>query len=368
MPAGRPSEGGVRLLIGVISCGKHHARREACRLSWVPAAGTAAATGGEDAVDVVFVVGVADLAEPWRGGDTLYVPCPDDYGHLPRKTWWLARAARDRGYDYLFKCDDDTFVHVGRLVDRARAGAAFAGHEVVPGVASGGAGYLLDAASAAVLAERMAGVAAGAEDVAASRALAAAGVRLDHDPRFWPWNNRVPTVFDGQISAHYVDPVALPRLAASLRSGSGPPAGAYRLVEGSAGYGAVGVRGFRGFTANGTAAPELPPDSAAGAADYISAHATSRMVVDVARPVLVRGLLDLGAVACGSPVDFTAGGRLLGTLAGPGEATAEVRLPPGTHRLDAAARGHNARCYSVWRVREAAAVEPAVARPRPAGG
>jgi hypothetical protein len=42
--------------------------------------------------------------------------CPDDHMHVIYKFLFACRYALENGFDYLFKCDDDSFVHLDRLV------------------------------------------------------------------------------------------------------------------------------------------------------------------------------------------------------------------------------------------------------------
>jgi hypothetical protein len=48
--------------------------------------------------------------------DEVFLDVPDDYEHLSRKVQAICKYALDRGYDYLYKCDDDTAVFVDRLM------------------------------------------------------------------------------------------------------------------------------------------------------------------------------------------------------------------------------------------------------------
>lgn len=50
------------------------------------------------------------------GSDEVFLNVPDDYEHLPEKMKEIYRWALDHGYDYVYKCDDDTFVYVDRLM------------------------------------------------------------------------------------------------------------------------------------------------------------------------------------------------------------------------------------------------------------
>lgn len=100
----------TKIVIGVLSCQKYGARREACLATW-------ANVEGRDDLDLVFILGDGCRPEPVRQGCLLHCPCPDDYASLSQKTRLFCRwAVSNYDFDYLFKCDDDTYVHVDRLV------------------------------------------------------------------------------------------------------------------------------------------------------------------------------------------------------------------------------------------------------------
>jgi hypothetical protein len=341
-------------MIGIVSCRRHAARQDGCRASWMRAA--RGRDDNDDDVVTLFIVGDENVAEPQRVGDTLYVPSRDDYESLPQKTrglmFWAARAGAER----VFKCDDDTFVHVERLLLRAAAAAAttdadYVGFEVTPRVASGGAGYLLSRRAVEVLQATLPAGARGAEDVMVARALKRHGICIRHDSRFWPSANRVPTVWNEQCTSHYLKPTEMTGLQQSLDR---RPSELLRVEGGRAGYGAIGVNGYRGFSANASAAVELPPGISAGAGDVlISAHAPSWVVVELYQPARVSGFLDAGATGATVKVEFKVDGCHLGDAAVGGDETAERLLECGRHQLDTVACGHHARRYSVWRFHKA---------------
>jgi hypothetical protein len=75
--------------------------------------------------------------------DEVLLPCPDDYEHLPHKTIEIARYAVRENYDFVFKCDDDTAVHIDRLVHECLSNRFdYAGYEH-SGICTGGPGYWL---------------------------------------------------------------------------------------------------------------------------------------------------------------------------------------------------------------------------------
>lgn len=93
-----------KLLIMALGCQRLQDRIEACRETW--------ATREQPHV---FVIGRPGQ-QPALCGDVLYVNCPDDYMALPLKVWHGIRECLIRfDFDYLFKCDDDTFVNTDRL-------------------------------------------------------------------------------------------------------------------------------------------------------------------------------------------------------------------------------------------------------------
>lgn len=75
-------------------------------------------------------------------GDDLGVP--DDYEHLPHKTQAICKWALEHGFDFLFKCDDDTAVYVDRLVREVleRRFIDYGGY-VAGEMCTGGPGYWL---------------------------------------------------------------------------------------------------------------------------------------------------------------------------------------------------------------------------------
>lgn len=92
-------------------------------------------------IDYRFVLGAgnANAAE-----DELVLPVRDDYLALPVKMRAAFRWALEHEYDYIFKCDRDTFVHASRLLDAVPAGKDFVGLVGNPGdCCGGGAGYWL---------------------------------------------------------------------------------------------------------------------------------------------------------------------------------------------------------------------------------
>src|SRR5262245_55154921 len=161
-----------RILIGVCSCHRTADRRRAVRASWMrrlPAGVTA-----------TFFVGEGPKSgEP----DVVQVSASDDYPGLTRKVHaFLQHAVTRHQFDYLFKCDDDTYVVAERLFDLIQGGPAFVGSSIfAPWFASGGAGYLLSREAACFVA-RSPDPGDGAEDVWIAALLRAGGFPLTPTP------------------------------------------------------------------------------------------------------------------------------------------------------------------------------------------
>ncbi len=225
----------MRILIGALSGWKYHDRRQRCLSTWM-------ADGDRTGVQSVFLLGCPNCTGPEElGPHALALPCPDDYPSLPQRTRWFCRwalggkdgapAQRVGGrmkdecggmlhssfilppssfpnWDYLFKCDDDTYVSIPRLLAYDLAGRDYIGAEWRPGVGygSGGAGYFLSRKAAGLVARELE-QATGAEDLLVGEVLRAAGIRLSIDPRFVPFGSaeKRPRRDNDLITLHGVD-------------------------------------------------------------------------------------------------------------------------------------------------------------------
>lgn len=210
-----------KIVIGVLSAEGYHERRQACLDSW-------ADSKLDQTVEIVFLVGDTRRNHPVREGSILYCPCPDDYASLPQKTRWFCLWALDSfDFDFLFKCDDDTYVCVDRLkeltdeVNRDGESPDYLGHDM-GGYASGGAGYLLSRIAALSVVGRLL-EATGAEDVLVGAVLKQAGIELTSESRFHPWNDLAPTVDNELVTTHYIAATDMRRLHSQLVSTGSRP-------------------------------------------------------------------------------------------------------------------------------------------------
>lgn len=198
-----------KFVIGILTCEAHADRDAACRSTWVH---SAHATGH---VDCVFIIGKRDIKFPRLHGDILYVPCPDDYASLTQKTrWFCAWALQNYDFEYLFKCDNDTFIEIGRLLQNEYL-SPVVGYDDGDHF-HGGAGYTIRPEAATAIAVRL-DAEQGLEDWKARDAIRNCGLDFTHDSRFRPWKDIEPEPHNSQITAHYVPPLRMRMLYDEFR-------------------------------------------------------------------------------------------------------------------------------------------------------
>ncbi|WP_153559330.1 hypothetical protein [Roseimaritima sediminicola] len=192
----------TKILIGALACHAYPERRRRCLEAWVADALRAN-------MDVVFLLGGADDG-PRREGLNLLLPCPDDYESLTQKSrglfeWALAQT----DCDFVFKCDDDTYLRPDRLLRLAQLSADYVGAEWTEGsgYGSGGAGYLLSRKAAKVAAVGLADHPQGVEDLLVGEILKSAGIEMTRTDDLIAYANDSarPKPTNSIISAHAAD-------------------------------------------------------------------------------------------------------------------------------------------------------------------
>ena len=229
----------MRIMIGALSCWPYKERRDRCAQTWMQEADKLNGTSpGEppqylDTIEhtivrSVFLIGSPGLDAPTLAGRYLLLPGPSDYRSLPQRTRAFCRWAISRDdWDYLFKCDDDTYVSIPRLI-RYPLTADYIGAEWAPGVryASGGAGYFLSRKAAEVVAVHLTRK-EGPEDVYVRDALASQGIPFTQDQRFVALGNEElrPRADNDLITLHCVPSVPADLFYKTHQEGTGgePP-------------------------------------------------------------------------------------------------------------------------------------------------
>lgn len=195
----------MNTLIGALSASNNFEKRDACRKTW------------GKTLPHAFLCGNPRFHHIVEDRDMLWFPCPDNYVSLPQKTRWFclwALTQKTYQWDYLFKCDDDTYIDRDRLnkfINGLPEGSDYIGHDLKGGYASGGAGYLLSKKAALSIVGRQLAH-QGAEDVLSGMVLKQAGIYLKDEQRFCSWANQWPNNNNDFITGHYVTPRAMEQL------------------------------------------------------------------------------------------------------------------------------------------------------------
>jgi len=190
----------LNIFIGICSSHRYAERRAAVRETWLKQL--------PDAVTAFFFVGEGPrLEEP----DVLQLPAGDGYDRLPEKVRTFCRhVLAHYQFDYMFKCDDDTYVCVERLFDLLQDDSDFIGSadQAHKGFASGGAGYFLSRKALRLVAEATA-PGSGAEDVWVGKLLQEAGIKL-HPTQQLQMDHRVfPLTTNRLVTAHWCEPAVM---------------------------------------------------------------------------------------------------------------------------------------------------------------
>ena len=110
--------------------------------------------------------------------DEVLLPVEDDFAHLPIKLKHMIRWALDKGFEYFFRADSDTYVDLPRLM-----ACGFEQHDVMAHPTfGGGCGWVLGRRAMGALAYYP--VSSFIDEVWAAQCLRANGIPITHDLRF----------------------------------------------------------------------------------------------------------------------------------------------------------------------------------------
>jgi hypothetical protein len=166
-----------------VSCRAYKARRQAQRETWI--ADAELAFPGPRPFVIQSFTGSPENPFAELDADAIPLPCPDDYWAGPCKVQRIAYLALAGDYDFVFKCDDDTYIHVPRLL-----ASGFEKHDYVGWTlereyyAQGGAGYWLSKRALEAIVKH--GVKHYEEDAGVGLALAKEQIFPVHDSRYQP--------------------------------------------------------------------------------------------------------------------------------------------------------------------------------------
>jgi hypothetical protein len=205
-PSNRPS---VEIIVGICSARSTRDRRDAVRETWL--------SYPQEGIECLFFVGGGETlaGEP----DTVVLSCPDGYEELPEKVLSFFRHCLDcYDFEWLFKCDDDTYLALDRLRDLLDLGAELVGndHLDVRGAPSGGAGYLLSRRMVELLVRQPDLSLRGPEDIIIGEAVIRLGAGFRSSERLWSSNDKFPARDNNMITSHWCSPGRLRTIHANL--------------------------------------------------------------------------------------------------------------------------------------------------------
>ncbi len=187
----------AQILIGICSCVRAKERRDTVRDTWMQQQNTSA--------QCLFFVGKGGTCQE---SDCIQLDTDDSYDYLPEKVLaFFQYALENLQFDWLFKCDDDTYVHQERLLELCDMGADFIGNPWLDtrGSPSGGAGYMMSRALVERIVSHRASIPhTGAEDVL----IGELAMRLCETPHATPRlsydNYPAPFPYNNIITAHWL--------------------------------------------------------------------------------------------------------------------------------------------------------------------
>lgn len=208
----------MKIIVGVLTKSEMTQRRRACEDTWFCRLRQA------NNVTALFLTGMNEMDGSYVEGDTLLLASRDDYMALAYKTKAFCQWAMTQEFDYLFKCDDDTFIATDRFLEYQPEGD-YIGVDpcdhINPKFASGGAGYWLSRRAAQIVADMDVKAICSrekckpcSEDLVVYHALMEKGIKFVQDKRFQAWNqpHRHPHAANEIITCHYIKPEEMCRM------------------------------------------------------------------------------------------------------------------------------------------------------------
>lgn len=189
----------VKILVGICSAQGCYERRKAVRETWLK--------HPQEGIKCLFFLG-GEVPEQ-ECCDTVGLDAPDTYQTLPAKVLAFFRYALENyDFDWLFKCDDDTYLDLSRLPELADDRYGIVGDMLLArrSTPSGGAGYLLSRAIVEKIAAREDVPILGAEDMIFGKLALEAGAVPCATPRLYMSHAHYPAPDNDKVSAHWCDP------------------------------------------------------------------------------------------------------------------------------------------------------------------
>ncbi len=195
-----PQKKKVNILVGICSCNNAHHRRVACRETWL--------SHPQPGIECRFFLGRREPLpnEP----DVVNLWVDDGYYHLPAKGLAFYKwALENYDFDWLFKCDDDTYLALDRLASLCDSRYDLIGDPCVDSrkAPSGGAGYFMSRRLVELFVQNADKISAiGAEDLLFGEWAVRLGVPMLASPRLNLNHSPAPSRENDLVSCHWCSP------------------------------------------------------------------------------------------------------------------------------------------------------------------
>ncbi|MDR2513345.1 MAG: glycosyltransferase family 92 protein [Puniceicoccales bacterium] len=195
----------IRVLVGICTARPYLNRRQAIRETWL--------SKEVENVHAVFFHGKTEIPTE-NPADTVELNVPDTYDLLPTKVLAFFRYALEHyDFEWIFKCDDDTYLAMERVVSMLDDNYGLIGDRMLEsrGAPSGGAGYFLSRRSIEQLLEQQEDIAqSGPEDLIIGR-FASDRLKIPFlaSKRLCSSYSQIPRKDNDFVSAHWCSPQKL---------------------------------------------------------------------------------------------------------------------------------------------------------------
>ena len=189
-----------QILVGICSHKNAEERQNAVRESWL--------RHDASGVQCRFFVG-GESTHEYEEGDTVYLRANDTYEYLPEKVLSFFRyAVHHFDFDWLFKCDDDTYVALERLGDLINCEYDLIGDMLIKerGAPSGGSGYFLSRGMVEKIINLPNLPSRGAEDLIIGQLALSLGARTVATDRLGMYPTPYPMPYNNLVTSHWCIP------------------------------------------------------------------------------------------------------------------------------------------------------------------
>jgi len=177
----------MKTLIAIPSCQRDCEHHELLRQTWLQ----------KCPVDYRFFLGNQNKT---IANDELVIDAPDGYRELIWKIEKIIEYALNSNYDYLFKCDVDTYCHIPRLLKSGFEQYDWSGY----GEPYGGSGYWLSRKAMQALIDNTSYLDVyESEDTHVARILRQQGFTPFQDRRYYSSTNEGPSLDNDLITSHW---------------------------------------------------------------------------------------------------------------------------------------------------------------------